>query len=408
MAAEGLRAVIIGGGQAGARAAKAMRDAKFQGSIKILGAEPHLPYERPLLSKALLKDAAHPVPFVFPAHNYDELCIEVVTDCMVERIDRDQQVVLRADGSTTPYDVLLVATGSKLREIAIPGYPPEQILALRTLDDCRMIEARLSSRPAVAVIGGGFIGLEVAATMAERGCQVSVIEIADRLLPRLGCNEASQMVLDHHRAAGIDIHLSTRIAGGSTSSLDLDDGCSIPADFAVVGVGVMPDTRLAEEAGLDVGDGILVDEFGRTSDPAIFAAGDVARHYNAFLGRHVRLESWQSANLQAETAGRAMAGVLQPYNDVPWLWSDQGALNLQMAGAPERFDRAILRGDPASGEGISVFQFRDDRLVGAFTVNRGKDMALIRRMLAQGAAADSLESLADDTIPLRRLVFGRA
>ena len=169
----------------------------------------------------------------------------------------------------------------------------------------------------------------------------------------------------------------------------------------------MPETSLAEAAGLAVADGILTDEFGQTSDPAIFAAGDVTCHYNPFLGRQARLESWQSTNLQAEAAGWAMAGVLKPYNEVPWLWSDQGDLNLQMAGAPHRVTHTVMRGDPADGEGISVFQFDDERLVGAFTVNRAKDMPLIRRMLAHGAFRGPPELLADATVPLRQLASGR-
>lgn len=397
-------AVIVGAGQAGARAAKAMRDARFEGSIRLFGAEAHLPYERPLLSKALLQDSAALVPFVFDANAYVEQGIEVVTDCTVESIDRARRSVHVSRGEDVHYDHLLIATGSRLRPLVIQGYPAERILSLRTLDDSRAIEQRLGARPAVAVIGGGFIGLEVAATMAGRGCQVTVVEMADRLLPRLGCAQASELVRDHHMRAGIDIRLGTHVLGGGTAHLDLSDGTRINADFVVVGVGVQPETRLAEAAGLDVSDGILVDEFGRTSDPSIYAAGDVTRHFNPLLGRHVRLESWQNANLQAEAAGRSMAGLPSAYAEVPWLWSDQGSLNLQMAGAPDAVDHVVVRGEPSGAEGLLVFQFHEGRLVGGLAINRGKEMPWIRRMLASGTLALAPEMLADVGIPLRQFL----
>jgi NADPH-dependent 2,4-dienoyl-CoA reductase/sulfur reductase-like enzyme/flavodoxin len=390
-------AVIVGGGQAGARAANAMRAAGFDGSIRIFGAEPHLPYERPLLSKALLKNPLTPIPFVFDSDFYASQDIEVETDCLVAAIDRDTKTIRLARGDQIPYDVLLLATGSRLRPLVIDGFPSERILSLRTLDDSRDIERRLAGQPAVAVVGGGFIGLEVAATMAERGCRVTVIELADRLLPRMGCPEASRMVLDHHRAAGLDIRLGTRVRNGGDGYLDLGDGSRIDAAFVIAGVGVVPNAQLAEAAGLDVDDGILVDEFARTSDPSIYAAGDVTRHYNPLFGRQVRLESWQNANLQAEAAGRAMAGAPSSYAEVPWLWSDQGTLNLQIAGAPVEVDRAILRGDPDSEGGISILQFHHGRLVGGLTLNRGKDMPLIRRMLASGVSEEDLNQVADES-----------
>ncbi|WP_324698857.1 NAD(P)/FAD-dependent oxidoreductase [Novosphingobium sp. RL4] len=399
-----MQAVIVGAGQAGARAAKAMRGAGFEGSIKVFGSEAHMPYERPLLSKTLLQDPATPVPFVFADGIYQEAGIEVHTGATVTGIDRERQVVTLADGSTESYDRLLLATGSRVRTLAIDGYPPERILYLRSLDDCRAIEALIGGQPSVAIVGGGFIGLEVAATLAGHGCQVSVVEMADRLLPRLGCADASAMVLAHHLSVGVDVRLSAAIAGGEPGLLTLGDGDHIPADFIVAGVGVMPDTALAQAAGLAVTDGIVVDEFGQTSDPNIFAAGDVTRHFNPLLGSQLRLESWQNANLQAEAAGRTMAGVPTAYAEIPWLWSDQGGLNLQMAGAPQNVDNVVLRGDPAGEDGVTVFQFCEGRLVGGVTLNRGKEMPLIRRLLVTGDLALPATSLGDTAIPLRQFI----
>ena len=400
--------VVIGAGQAAARAAKAMRTAGYNGAVTIIGSEPHLPYERPLLSKALLLAAEAPTPFVFPSATYAELDIELRTGSTATVIDRERRVVALADGSAIGYDRLMLATGGRLRRLSIHGLAPDAIFYLRDLDHSRALEAELRKGSSLAVVGGGFIGLEVAASAAKLGCAVTVVEAADRLLPRLGSPEASAAVLAHHRALGIDVRLGTGVVAGAPGSLRLSDRSSVAADVVVAGVGVVPETSLAEQAGLAVDDGVLVDEYGVTSDPLIFAAGDVTRHYHPLLGRHIRLESWQNANLQAETAGRAMAGVRAPYQDIPWLWSDQGDLNLQMAGAPAAVDRTVMRGDPAGPDGATIFQLDGERLVGAVTLNRGKDMTLIRRLLGQDGLALPAEQLADETVPLRRFSQARA
>ena len=402
------RFLVIGAGQAAARAAKAMRSAGFEGAVTIIGAEPHAPYERPMLSKALLLAPDAPVPFVFPPQTYADLAIELRTGCAAVAIDRRARTVSLADGSALPYDRLMLATGGRLRRLSVSGVPSEAILYLRDLDECRVLEGKLRDRPSLAVIGGGFIGLEVAASAAILGCRVTVIEAADRLLPRLGSPEASAAVLAHHRALGIDIRLNAGVSRGEGDVLFLNDGSTVGAQVIVAGIGVVPETALAEGAGLAVDDGVLVDEFGMTSDPLIFAAGDVTRHYHPLLGRRIRLESWQNANMQAEAAGRAMAGVRTPYQEIPWLWSDQGDLNLQMAGAPAAVDRTVVRGQPDGAAGATIFQFDGERLVGAVTLNRGKDMTMIRRLLGQNALALPIEQLADETVPLRGFMPARA
>ena len=402
------RFVVIGAGQAAARAAKAMRSAGFGGAITIIGSESHPPYERPMLSKALLLSPDAPVPFVFPPQVYADLDIELKTGCAATAIDRGARTVSLADGSTIGYDRLMLATGGRLRRLAIPGVAAEDILYLRDLDESRVLEARLRDQPSLTVIGGGFIGLEVAASAAILGCRVTVVEAADRLLPRLGSPEASAAVLAHHRRLGIDIRLNAGVNRGEVGVLFLNDGSTVDAQVIVAGIGVVPETRLAEAAGLDVDDGVLVDEFGMTSDPLVFAAGDITRHYHPLLGRRIRLESWQNANMQAEAAGRAMAGVHTPYQEIPWLWSDQGDLNLQMAGAPAAVDRTVVRGQPEGPEGASIFQFDGDRLVGAVTLNRGKDMTMIRRLLGHQSLALPVEQLADETVPLRGFIPARA
>ncbi|MBB6123091.1 NADPH-dependent 2,4-dienoyl-CoA reductase/sulfur reductase-like enzyme [Sphingobium subterraneum] len=401
-------ALVIGAGQAGARAARAMRMADFDGPIRIIGAEPHFPYERPLLSKALLQDPDGPLPWVLAEDQYRELAIELIVGVPVTEIDRSQRTLRLANETLLPYDTLLIATGSVLRPIELGHFPTERIFSLRTLEDSRAIAARLGNGIRVAVVGGGFVGLETAATMRKRGCEVVVVELADRLLPRLACTEASELVLRHHRTSGIDVRLGTRVVGGGEGFLELDNGDRIAADMVVAGVGVRPNTDLAEAAGLVVDDGIVVDAHCRTSDPAIYAAGDVTRQYNPLLGRAVRLESWHNANVQAEIAGRAMAGLFDTPAEVPWVWSDQGSLNLQMAGFPDQVDQVVIRGDPLGEDGISVFQLNRGQLVGGLTANRGKDMAIIRRLLAAGGALDQdARMLADESVPLRKFQQGR-
>ena len=405
--AERANFLIVGAGQAAARAAQAARSCDADARIVMFGTETHLPYERPQLSKSLLLDAESPVPYVFSESRYQELGIEVRTGHTVAAIDRRNRMIELDDGTRWPYFRLLLATGSRVLQLRIEGLDRSSITYLRDLDECRALERRLREKPAVVVVGGGFIGLEVAATAAKLGCAVTVIETADRLLPRLGCPQASDAVLAHHRASGIDVRLASAVVGGERGRLLLKDGSNVMADVVVAGIGVSPETSLAEAAELATDDGVLVDEFGATSDPDIFAAGDVTRHYNPVLGRTIRLESWQNANLQAEAAGRAMAGSPKAYVEVPWLWSDQGDLNLQMAGAPAAVDRAIVRGDAAGHDGLSIFQFEGNRLVGGVTVNRGKDMTMIRRLLSGGELALPPETLADEDVPLRRFAPAR-
>lgn len=405
---EGAGIVIVGGGQAGARAAKAMRAAGYAASIRIFGAETHFPYERPLLSKTLLQRSDAPTPFVLSEESYAEMGIAVHRGCTVVGVDATARNITLGTGETVPYGQLLLATGSRLRPFELNGFPESRIFALRTIDDSRAIERRLGGRPNVVVVGGGFIGLEVAAALAGRGCGVKLIEAADSLLPRLGCPQASAMVLEHHRHAGVDVRLGVKVIAGDELHVELDDGARVAADFVVAGVGVLPETSLAEAAGLKVHDGIVVDEYGRTSDDRIFAAGDATRHYNPILQRHVRLESWENANLQAEAAGRTMAGQPTPSAEIPWLWSDQGSLNLQMAGVADRVDRVVVRGQAEGEDGMSVLQFNGDRLVGGVTINRGKEMLLIRRMLAAGQRFEQPSDLEDSSVPLRRFLPAKA
>jgi NADPH-dependent 2,4-dienoyl-CoA reductase/sulfur reductase-like enzyme len=398
---QGFSAVIVGAGHAGGRAVKVLREAGFQGTVTLIGAEPHLPYERPPLSKEFLQVPGARQSWVVEPDYVHQQDIQVRLGCSVVSIDRGRQVVTLDDASEVAYDRLLLATGASVRQLSIPGYPPAHIHYLRTIADAQALERRLAPGRRVAIIGGGFIGLEVAASARARGCEVVVLEAADRLLPRLGSAEASEHVLSHHVRCGIDVRLGARLAGSDGRRLRLSDGGVLDTDLLVAGIGVSPNIELASRAQLATDDGILTDEYGRTSDPNIFAAGDVTRQWNPALGRRVRLESWQNANLQAEAAARSMMGLPPVRCEPPWVWSDQGSLNLQVAGAPAEIDRTIVRHDDVDGS-TSIFQFLGERLVGGITLNRAKEMALIRRVLTDLTSSFDPTMLADASISLRR------
>jgi 3-phenylpropionate/trans-cinnamate dioxygenase ferredoxin reductase component len=401
------RNVIIGGGQAGGRAARAMRRAGFGGDILLIGAEPHLPYERPPLSKEfLLSGAAAKVSLVFDEATRQAQNFGVRLGVAAVALDRRNQRITLADGSSEAYDRLLLATGSRLRRLALDGADRPNLHYLRTLEDSLAIEPYLRPGASILVIGGGFIGLEVAAVAAHRGARVVVAEAAARLLPRLGCAIVGDFLVEHHRAHGIDLRLGVRplefASGAQVETVRLSDGERLAVDLVVVGIGIAPETGLAEAAGLACDDGIITDERCATSDPAIFAAGDATRHFNPLLGRRVRLESWHNAQSQAEAAGRVMAGQSAIYAEVPWIWSDQHRLNIQVAGAPAAVSETVLRGDIAAGD-FAVFQFEGDRLAGGITVDRGREMPLIRRMLAAKRSFDRA-LLADPNVKLRDLL----
>ncbi len=398
--------VVVGAGHAGGRAVEAMRGAGFAGKIILIGDEPHLPYERPPLSKELLQGR----PEAHTPVRDDAFYTENDIDCRLGRrataLDTDAKTVTLDDGSSVSYDKLLLTTGGAVRRLPLPGADGANIHYLRTLDDSRAIQDRLGDGKRVVVVGGGFIGLEVAASARQQGCAVTVLELADRLMGRAVLPEVSDAFLTLHTAQGVDIRLNTGIDsfegdGSVTHAVTADDE-RIPADLAVVGVGIIPETAVAVGAGLTVDNGIVVDELGRTSAPDVYAAGDVTNHLNPLYGRHIRLESWQNAQNQAIAAAKTMCGDAQPYGEVPWMWSDQFDANLQVAGLPESWDRVVFRGIPGSADFIG-FQMAGDRVVGAMSVNRPRDMRIARRLIGGRKPLDD-DALADENISLRDLM----
>jgi 3-phenylpropionate/trans-cinnamate dioxygenase ferredoxin reductase subunit len=382
--------VIVGAGQAGLQAAISLRDDGFAGSICLIGDEAGLPYQRPPLSKAFLTGEASEANLVLrPQALLDQAGIAVMTGLRVEAIDRDRGRV-RAGAESIPYDHLILATGSRNRRLAVAGAEADGVVSLRGIEDALQLKARLAAAQDIVVIGAGFIGLEFAAVAAKLGRQVHVVELAPRAMARAVSEEISAHCLARHAAWGTRFTFGAAVAsieqdGGRVTGVRLADGERLAADLVLVGIGAVANDDLAREAGLASANGIVVDAHLRTADPAISAIGDCALHPNAFAGGPARLESVQNAIDQARSVTARLAGRAKPYHAVPWFWSDQGDMKIQMTGLTAGRDHVVLRGDAAGGR-FSVFCFRDGLFIGIESINRPADHMLARRLLGAGRA----------------------
>jgi 3-phenylpropionate/trans-cinnamate dioxygenase ferredoxin reductase subunit len=384
--------VVVGAGQAGCQVASSLRDDGFAGRIVLVGAEEHLPYQRPPLSKGhLTGKSAREALFLRPEAWYAEQAIEVRTATTATAIDRTAREVHLDDGSALPYDTLVLALGSRHRQLPQLDTDLAGVLALRTLSEADEVRALLERADHVVVVGGGFIGLEVAATAAGLGKVTTVLEVAPRLMGRVLSATTADFLVEAHRRRGLVIELQTsaesiRGAGGRVVAVTTSDGRELPADLVLLGIGAEPEIALAVEAGLAADGGILVDQHLRTSDPRIFAIGDCAASPNPFAGgRVVRLESVQNATAQARCAAAVIAGGAEPYCSVPWFWSDQADLKLQIAGLAAGHDEVVVTGSRPD-EHFSTWCFAGGRLVGVESVNRAADHMAARKILASGRA----------------------
>ena len=386
--------VIVGAGQAGVQAAEALRAGGYEGNITLLGDEPHGPYHRPPLSKAWLAGEMDAAQLVMRA---PELLarkgIELRTGVTVQRIDRAAQTVHLADSSTLPYSGLVLATGATPRTLPLPGGDAPGVLPLRSRADASAIFDRLEACVAhdlpVVVIGGGFIGLEVAATARKKGARVTVLEAAPRLLGRVLAPVLSDLYADLHRSHGVQLVLNAQVAGIEVDAtgvrgVQLVDGSVLPAGLVVVGIGVAANDQLARDAGLACDRGIVVDACGRTADPAIVAAGDCTARRLAD-GSLLRLESVQNATEQGKSAAAALLGQERPFTATPWFWSDQYDRKLQMAGLSVGAEAWAVRGDMTGGS-FSIYHFQGERLLAADSVNAAKDHLQARKLLDAGVS----------------------
>ena len=385
--------LIIGAGQAGVQTAEALRAGGFEGPITLLGDEPHGPYHRPPLSKAWLAGEMEAVQLVMRAPEMlARKNIELRTDCKVTSIDRAAKSVTLADGSTLPYSGLVLATGSTPRTLPLPGGNAHGVLALRSRDDASAIAERMAvcieRQLPLVVIGGGFIGLEVAATARKKGLTVTVLEAAPRLLGRVLAPMLSDWYAELHRSHGVQLVLGAQIAEiitdheGQATGVRMADGTLYPAGLVVVGIGVNANDELARAAGLTCERGIVVDACGRTSDPSIVAAGDCTARRLAD-GNLLRLESVQNATEQGKSAAAALLGQERPFTATPWFWSDQYDKKLQMAGLSMGADHWAVRGDIASGS-FTVYHYKGDQLLAADSINASKDHLQARKLLDAG------------------------
>lgn len=383
---------IVGAGHAGGCAAGALRKAGHKGRITLIGSERHPPYERPPLSKELLFGAiSHEKTYLQPAAYYAGAAIDLRLGTTVTAIDRTAQRLELEAGGTIPYDALLLTTGARARRLRLPGGDGRRVFYLRDIADALALRELLVEGARLAVLGAGFIGLEVAATARKRGAAVTVLELAPHPLGRVAPPEIGDFLAGVHRGKGVDLRTGIQVTAiedlGEALRILAEGSLPIEADYAAIGIGAQPNTELAQAAGLAVQDGILVDEFGHSSDPAIFAAGDVTRHLNPLLGRHIRLEAWQNAQNQAIAVAKVMAGGSEPFSEVPWFWTDQYDINLQMAGAPDRWDQIVWRGAPTD-PGFTLFQLLEEKVVAAITVNNARDMRFARMLIRGGQKVD--------------------
>jgi 3-phenylpropionate/trans-cinnamate dioxygenase ferredoxin reductase subunit len=387
--------LIVGAGQAAVQTAEALRAGGFEGPITLLGDEAHGPYHRPPLSKAWLAGEMEAAQLVMRAPEMlARKAIELRTGTRVTAIDRAAKTVQLADGSTLPYGGLALATGSTPRSLPLPGGAARGVLALRGRDDASAIAARMAlcieKQLPVVVIGGGFIGLEVAATARKKGLAVTVLEAAPRLLGRVLLPVLSDWYAALHRGHGVQLVLGAQIAAiehdatNTVTGVRLNDGTVYPAGLVLIGIGVNANDELARAAGLECERGIVVDACGRTSDPSIVAAGDcTARRLPD--GSLLRLESVQNATEQGKSAAAALLGQERPFTATPWFWSDQYDKKLQMAGLSAGSDQHVVRGDMAGGS-FSLFHFKNGKLIAADSVNASKDHLLVRKLMDAGVS----------------------
>ena len=402
--------VIVGAGECAARAAFALREKGFDGTITMVGAERHLPYERPPLSKATILEAADP-KLVADADAYAKAAIEVIQGVAVDEINREAHRVVLSDGRTLPYDKLLLATGARAREL--PGVPfsGKRVLSLRNHDDALAIRTHLGPGKHVAIVGGGFIGMELAASARKSGAKVTVLISAPRILMR-GVPEPIARVLEQrHIAEGVEIHCDINVSEvAETNSgvvTKLSDGREITSDVLVIGIGAIPNSELAEACGLAVEDGIAVDRTLRTSDPNIFAAGDCVSFPLPLFGlRRMRLESWRSATEHGVHVAANMMGASEMLDIVPWFWSEQFDLTLQVSGLTGDTSNVVRR--DLSGDAFMLFHLDDrGRLLSASGIGPGnavaRDIRLAELLIAAGAHPDP-EELASPNVKLKTLL----
>lgn len=404
---------VVGAGQAGGELAFSLRQQGSTSPITIVGEEAYLPYQRPPLSKAFLKgDVETSALYLRQQAAFEKSNINVLLSRRVERIERAAKQLVFDDGRAVTYSKLALTTGGRARHLTISEAAQAERASnfhyLRSIDDVIAIRSRFAAGQRLVVIGGGYVGLEVAASAIARDLNVTVLEALPRVLARVTAPQMSAFYEQVHRNAGVDLRTNIEVtgldfnaAGDLVTGVHCTGGVLLPADLVIVGIGQLPNTELAQAAGLDVDNGIVVDEHAVTSDPDIVAAGDCTNHPSVFCGRRLRLESVPNAVEQARVAAATIAGKPRKYDAVPWFWSDQYDLKLQMTGLSHGYDQFVLRGS-MDNKSFAAFYLKDGRLIACDAVNRAQEFMVAKRMVAACMSFDPA-ALADETAPLKNL-----
>jgi 3-phenylpropionate/trans-cinnamate dioxygenase ferredoxin reductase subunit len=407
MSSSDAHVVVVGAGHAGGTLCALLRQYGFAGPITLIGDEPIPPYQRPPLSKAWLKGEADADSLALkPLEFYAENKIDFRPGVTAAELARSEKTITLSDSTTVSYDVLVLATGARPIKLPLEGADLDGILELRTAADAEILKAALGPGKTIAIVGGGYIGLEVAASSRALGAEVVLLEREPRLLARVACETLSTFFQSYHEKHGVTFELGANVVGfegksGKVSGVKLADGRTVACDYALIGVGITPNDELARDSGLETARGIVVDLEARTSDPSIFAIGDVAHRPMPIYDRMFRMEHVPNALEQAKQAAAAITGRPAPAGEVPWQWSDQYDLKLQIAGYPFDADQILLRGDPASGK-FAIFHLKGDQVQSVEAINSPPEFMMGRQLIGNRKPVDKAR-LADPSISMKEV-----
>lgn len=402
------KCIIVGASHAAAQLAPALRQQGWEGSITIIGNEYFLPYHRPPLSKDFLSGSKTLDDLLIrPPATYEKSKIRIVLGATVEKIDRANKQIVLDDGSRADYDKLVLTTGARVRKIPLPGSDLPGVFYLRDINDVQKIKQFTGKAKNAVIIGGGYIGLETGASLRKLGMEVTVLEAMPRILQRVTAPEVSEFYARVHSEEGVNIVTDAQIEAiegeKDVERVVMKNGDSYTAELVIIGVGVMPNVELAEEAGLKIENGIAVDESARTSDEDILAAGDCTSHYNPIYDRHIRLESVQNAVDQSTIAAKTICGKPETYSALPWFWSDQFDLKLQIAGLSQGYTDVVIRGDIKNSRSFAAFYMKDGQLLAVDAVNKPQEFMIGKRLITGNVEID-VAKLADESVPMKELL----
>jgi 3-phenylpropionate/trans-cinnamate dioxygenase ferredoxin reductase subunit len=400
--------IVVGASHAGGQLAVSLRQEGWEGRVLVIGDEPYLPYNRPPLSKTFLSGEKHVDDLLIrPETQYEKIGVEFLLGQRVTGLDRESRTLTLSHGETFSWSKLALATGARVRKLDLPGADLKGVLYLRDISDVETIRQFLGDGKKAVIVGGGYIGLETAAMLRKLNMEVSVLEAAERVLSRVTAPELSHFYTRIHEEEGCRIHCGVQVIGfggeGRVSEVHCADGSTFAADLVIIGIGVMPNTSLAETAGLEVDNGIVVNDACLTSDDNIAAAGDCTRHFNHFYQRQLRLESVQNAMEQAKVAAAALCGRSIQYNALPWFWSDQYDLKLQIAGLSEGYDQVVLRGDPDSSRKFAAFYLKGSKVIAVDAINSPQEFMTGKQLISRELEVDPVR-IQDAELPVKSLL----